>query len=579
MSSLAYSPNLVAVVQVTNTGARYRIELTHPPKNDNYWVIGSSSTADVNVGNVAMGIASKHIGLDINQDGAVVVKIFSAHHTLLKYESKDEYETVDNWIHECYGHDSPNAPAWVVPVNHPVHVFLGEASFSNRAIEVIIESFDHAEHLNDYLAAVQRLKSSAPLITAELNRETVSSLQPPQPSPVPSLPGTATFLSRRLEDMRLATPSRSPRNTVVPNFEETARNAGLYTHSFLQVTTRNNQRAPSSAKVVRVFCTRTGNVYAGKYFKKTEMPLLYDEANILKQLKDTQTCHVTTFVEKFLVPAGDPRRNMLITEWCDLGSIAEEASRKWFTYHECCMIIDQMAQALQHLHAQQLVHRNVRPQHILVRSRTDSRLEVCLTNFSSALKIPTIADGNGGPATIDLDASTRASFAHHDIRGENWAVHDAYIAPDGFTRAGKNFYAHVKNPEAVDIWSLGVVALEFLAGGLPFITYETEEDYQHPILVKDQHFFQLIVNYRDELARSPGAALDAGLVGLIMEMLHPSCWERITARDLAGATCILMNLLRDERMREYYRVQYPGGQFPVVMAPVVRAYDVWCGRY
>lgn len=268
---------------------------------------------------------------------------------------------------------------------------------------------------------------------------------------------------------------------------------------------------------------------------------------------------------------------------CELGSIVEEGRRKWFTYQKCCMIVDQIAQALKHLHAQLTVHRNVRPQHILVRSRTDSGLEVCLTDFSSSLEIPTeiptTTDGNNVPATIDIAASARAAFAHHDPRGEHRAEDYAYIAPDRFTVSGRHFFAHVKHPAAVDIWSLGVVALELLTGGLPTIVYETDEDKQHPILVKSQRFTNLLIKHRDELAKSPATALDTGMVPLIMETLRPFCCHRITAQDLAGGTRILVTLLEDEEKQEYYRMNYTGGQFPVVMAPVVHAYDLWRGVY
>lgn len=268
---------------------------------------------------------------------------------------------------------------------------------------------------------------------------------------------------------------------------------------------------------------------------------------------------------------------MLVMEWCDLSSMVEEGERKSFTYHESCMIVDQVAKALMYLHGQRFVHRDVRPQHILVRSRTTSRLEVCLTDFSSSTKIPIVTDGTNGSVTIDLSTATQASSGHYSPRGQRWAEDEAYIAPDAFASSDQLREEHVKNLAAVDIWSLGVIALELLTGSLPTIVYETPQDMQHPILVSGQQFTKALINHRDEMAKTPAAAANGGLVPLIMEMLCPSPYYRMTAQEVAGGTIILVTLMKDDSRIEYYRKKYPGGQFPAVAAPRVHAYNLWRG--
>ncbi|KAK3347352.1 kinase-like domain-containing protein [Neurospora tetraspora] len=553
MSTFIFSANVVALIQVKISGAQYRIEFTKPPKNGQCWIIGSAPTADVSIGHQTQGISDKHLGLDFGQDGMVIIKIFSSHGTSLAYHSVSDDEKVDSMVHECMGEDSPRAPAWAVPVGQRIHIFLGDP---RNPLELTIQAFDHNQHLSDYMEAIKHLKASAPE-AAEPTQPQPSKELSPCPSPPPPTPasGVATFMSRALGGMEIATPAM-PGGTEMPSLTRFAYDIGKYTYSFLEVTPRSNQMRPGSGRVVKVLSTKTWNVYAAKYFNKRKIHLLYKEFEVFTGAKLRKAPHTIAYFERFLVPRGINKQHMLVMEWCDLGSMVEEGERKSFTYHESCMIVDQVAKALMYLHGQRFVHRDVRPQHILVRSRTTSRLEVCLTDFSSSTKIPIVTDGTNG---------------------SRWAEDEAYIAPDAFASSDQLREEHVKNLAAVDIWSLGVIALELLTGSLPTIVYETPQDMQHPILVSGQQFTKALINHRDEMAKTPAAAANGGLVPLIMEMLCPSPYYRMTAQEVAGGTIILVTLMKDDSRMEYYRKKYPGGQFPAVAAPRVHAYNLWRG--
>lgn len=88
MSTLASSANMVARVTVQGTGASYHIELTDPPKHGKCWITGSAPTADIDLGHKTPDISGKHRGLDFDQDGMVIVNIFSSRGISLAYESE-----------------------------------------------------------------------------------------------------------------------------------------------------------------------------------------------------------------------------------------------------------------------------------------------------------------------------------------------------------------------------------------------------------------------------------------------------------------------------------------------------------
>ncbi|KAJ4399877.1 Serine/threonine-protein kinase dclk2 [Neurospora sp. IMI 360204] len=166
-----------------------------------------------------------------------------------------------------------------------------------------------------------------------------------------------------------------PGGTEMSSLTDIAYKKGMYTHSFLEVTPKSNQMRPGSERVVKVRSTKTWNVHAAKYFDKEKEHLLNKETGILTDAKATKAPRIIMHFEEFLVPRRINKQHMLVTEWCDLGSMVEEGKRKPFTYRESGMIVHQVAKALKYLHSQRFVHRDVCPRHILVRSRTTSHIE------------------------------------------------------------------------------------------------------------------------------------------------------------------------------------------------------------
>jgi Protein kinase domain len=127
-------------------------------------------------------------------------------------------------------------------------------------------------------------------------------------------------------------------------------------------------------------------------------------------------------------------RSYEIMEYLPGGSLAElMADRRPWTADAALPLLDQVAAALAHLHALHVVHRDVKPQNLLLRSRVP--LSLALADFGLARTV-----------VMTRELRTRAMTL-------------AYAAPEavgGETSA------------ALDWWALGVILLQLLTGAHPF---------------------------------------------------------------------------------------------------------------
>lgn len=261
MATLASSANVVARVTVHHAGRPYTIhhvEFSQLPRQGNCWTIGSTSTADINVGYPDKGVSPKHVGIGFGEDGVVAIKIFSARGTSVYYDSKD---IAGNTLHDCIGEDSPQAPEWAVPIGLPVVIRLGD--FSNP-LKLTVEVFDHGEHEDEYKAAVEKFVT--------LRTETTAVV--PQNESQMQGPGVQTFMSNAFLSMDVATSASTSTAMTTSVLRE-----GRYRHSFLTVS----QKRPGSNTVSKAFATKTWKVYAAEYYNDGNSDLLRLETQILER--------------------------------------------------------------------------------------------------------------------------------------------------------------------------------------------------------------------------------------------------------------------------------------------------------
>lgn len=120
---------------------------------------------------------------------------------------------------------------------------------------------------------------------------------------------------------------------------------------------------------------------------------------------------------------------MMIMDYYPLHNLEREAIRQGFTATDVKTLLHQGLQALVYLHYEDTVHRDIKPQNILVKSR-EPHFVIALADFGLA--------SSAGSSYLKTYCGTYR-----------------YITPEVFD--GKYW-------DAVDIWSLGVVALQYLHG-------------------------------------------------------------------------------------------------------------------
>ena len=152
------------------------------------------------------------------------------------------------------------------------------------------------------------------------------------------------------------------------------------------------------------------------------MPILkYPFANNVQQ-------HIVQFVDFREKPAP-----LLIMEYMPLGNLADEHRASPIAFEETSAILVQALQAVVHLHSQGLVHRDIKPDNILVFCRSPFIIKLADLGLAK--------DSRNGESVF-----------------KSWVGSFLYAAPEVWKGSPYT--------PAVDIWSLGVVVLEF-AYGLP----------------------------------------------------------------------------------------------------------------
>ena len=166
------------------------------------------------------------------------------------------------------------------------------------------------------------------------------------------------------------------------------------------------------------------------------------EAKLTMQLKHENIVNIEQII---------PRDNSLyiIIEWIEGAKNIRQiinSNKYGFGIETTKVIINQICSALEHCHSKGIVHRNIRPENILI---TDDYL-IKITNFELAKK---------------SDIHTRNTFDLKQMMKEN-----PYAAPE--------FRLNTHNiDQRVDIYSVGVILYELLTNRLP---YHLDERYWEP---------------------------------------------------------------------------------------------------
>lgn len=140
--------------------------------------------------------------------------------------------------------------------------------------------------------------------------------------------------------------------------------------------------------------------------------------------------HIVQFVA--LIERPSPQ---LILEYLPLGNLQDQHTQQPITDQESLTILCQSLDGLTSVHEEDIVHRDIKPQNILVQSREP--LHVKLSDFG-------------------LSKATTTSNL------QTFCGTHLYAAPEIYTTRRDTYYT-----KACDIWSLGVVVFKYAYGPLP----------------------------------------------------------------------------------------------------------------
>ncbi|KAL1007385.1 hypothetical protein UPYG_G00086070 [Umbra pygmaea] len=184
--------------------------------------------------------------------------------------------------------------------------------------------------------------------------------------------------------------------------------------------------------------------------------LLEREVSILKRVIHPHIIHLEEVFET-------QKRMYLVTELCEGGELKELLQKnKRFTEEETRHIISSLAEAIVYLHKQDIVHRDLKLENILVKSYhhvdDNDMIHIKVTDFGLSVK-------KGGVGSENMLKATCGT--------------PIYMAPEVI-------HAHEYSQQC-DVWSIGVIMYMLLCGDPPFIG-SSEETLFEMIKKGELHF-------------------------------------------------------------------------------------------
>ena len=197
----------------------------------------------------------------------------------------------------------------------------------------------------------------------------------------------------------------------------------------------------SFAKVYRATHQRTKRIVAIKAVDKRKLNVKHQQ-NLESEIKIMRRFQHRNLV-RLLGTYSGPRHMYLVMEYCGGGDLAS-AIRRYGPLPEqptVCRLMGQLAAGLQFLWTRNLIHRDIKPQNILMTGGLDSTLKIADFGFARYLGAASLAQTACGSPL--------------------------YMAPEVLRRETYNGKA--------DLWSVGCVMFEMLAKETPFTGFDQTE--------------------------------------------------------------------------------------------------------
>ncbi|XP_054098013.1 serine/threonine-protein kinase 33 isoform X3 [Callithrix jacchus] len=232
--------------------------------------------------------------------------------------------------------------------------------------------------------------------------------------------------------------------------------------------------------------------------------LLEREVNILKSVKHEHIIHLEQVFET-------PKKMYLVMELCEDGELKKILDRKGhFSENETRWIIQSLASAIAYLHNNDIAHRDLKLENILVKSsliddNNEINLNIKVTDFGLAVKKQSRRE-----AMLQATCGT-----------------PIYMAPEVIN-------AHDYSQQC-DIWSIGVIMYMLLCGEPPFLA-SSEEKLFELIRKGELHFENPVWNFISDCAKR-----------VLKQLMKVDPAHRITAKELLDNQWLTGNTLSSVR--------------------------------
>ncbi|KAI7897952.1 kinase-like domain-containing protein [Cokeromyces recurvatus] len=172
-----------------------------------------------------------------------------------------------------------------------------------------------------------------------------------------------------------------------------------------------------------------------------QMTLVVKEATILKQL--SKHINIIDFIE--MIQDSEYEDSIfIVTEFVEKGVVMDiipHSSTKPYSEIQCYLIFKQLVAAVDHLHQNQIIHGDIKPQNLILSKDNSLRL----IDF--------------GTATFIINKAT-----HYDYKMSGTP---AFMAPELLKKTSKEG-SEPSSPTCIDIWSMGITLYCLVYGHLPF---------------------------------------------------------------------------------------------------------------